>query len=484
MTSGPPRRACEMMLWFILFFGVAAFGATEWWSRSLLEFFIFILAAMCCLRGDFNPPAGGPLIGFMVIIALGAAQALNVRPLAGPAGLLPFTAARPQTLYALLLWAALAALFWSASGILLWEGALRRLALAIFVIGLFIAVVGMLQRGQGNTAYYGLRPVRPGCNPFGPFVNYDDAANWMIGAIFIGAGFFAEQMLRRWRVHLADRAAQLALAVFLLGVTIAAVLTTGSRGAINSFFGSVLLTGFLVAGSFKSSGQRRSSRASLIVLGSLYAYFLYANPKMLGFAGGAFDASAAYRVSMYRSGLRMFLDFPVLGVGLGGFQNAFHAYQEHFVVGLVDHVHSSWLEVALESGILGLLSFSTAILAPLVRLGRSLTLGTRRPGVVTAAWFSALFALLLHGLVEFTFQIPANVVLFVVTLAAVIACLGGGSPSTFRLGLAPAAAFVVLALLSLPPGVSGMSPRFGAPFVASGEQLLARRDADAINIHP
>ena len=475
MTFGPSRRACEMMLWFILFFGVAAFGATEWWSRALLEFFIFILAAMCCLRSDFNPPSGGPLIGFLAIIVLGAVQALNVRPLAGPAGLLPFTAARPQTEYALLMWAAMAALYWSASGILLWEGALRRLALAIFVIGMFIAVVGILQRGQGNTTYYGLRPVRHG-NPFGPFTNYDDAANWMAASTLIGTGLFAERLLRRVRVPLADRFAQLTLAAFILCISVAAILETGSRGAINAFLASALATLFLTSGSLPRARSRRVARAGLILTGGFYAYFLYLNPKWLGFVGGALESSAAYRVSMYRSGLGMLADFPFFGIGLGGFQNAFHPYQEHFVVGLVDHGHSSWLEIALEAGMFGAVAIGAALLAPLAAMGRRLTQGSIQAAALCAGLFAALLALVMHGFVEFNFQIPANATLLVVLLAATSAAIFVPSkdikPVIMRLRAGLVVAFALFALLSIPPGMKGWGLRFGPPFFSSAESLV------------
>jgi hypothetical protein len=64
-------------------------------------------------------------------------------------------------------------------------------------------------------------------------------------------------------------------------------------------------------------------------------------------------------------------------------------------------------------------------------------------------------------------------------MAAVSACVMGRDfqprPDVRPRRLAPAAAFAALALLSLPPGLSGSRPRLGAPFVSPGEPLLARR---------
>lgn len=474
MSLEPPRRACEVTLWFILFFAPAAFGATEWWSRAVIESLIFILAAMCALRRDFSAPTGGPLWGFVFILVLGVLQLAQARPLADPAGLLPFTLVRPQTLYAMLLWTAFAALLWSASGILRWEGALQRLSWAIFLIGLFIAVAGILQRGQGNTAYYGLRPIRQG-NPFGPFTNYDHAASWMVVSIFFGVGLFAEG-LRRARAPLTERLSKQLLIAFALIVQLAAVWETASRGAINALLASALVTAFLAAGALDRAWPRRLSRAGLVFAGLGYALFLYFNPKWLGFTAGGLDISAATRVSMYRSGLSMLADFPVFGTGLGSFRNSFQAYQEPFVTDIVDHIHSSWYEVALESGLLGLGFFGAAVFSPLIALGRRLASSEAVARAIVAGCFAAFFSFALHGLIEFSFQIPANAILFVV----VVAVAAGFNPppvkieggSIGRPGAVIAGAFMVLALLSLPSGFTGIKPRTGASFVVAGDTFL------------
>lgn len=474
MSLEPPRRACEMMLWFILFFAPAAFGATEWWSRAVLESLIFILAAMCALRRDFSAPAGGPLWGFVWILVLGAFQLLQVRPLADPVGLLPFTLSRPQTLYALLMWAALAALLWAASGILRWEGALHRLSWAILLIGLFIAVVGILQRGQGNTAYYGIRPIRHGL-PFGPFTNYNHAATWMVASACVGTGLFVKGF-ERGRAHLTERVARQVLVAFALLILIAGVLETKSRGGINALFTSAIVTAFLAAVAMPRARDRHITCAALILTGGAYAVFLYNNPRWSGFVDGALEASAAYRVSMYRSGLRMLADFPIFGIGLGNFANAFHPYQESFVVGLVDHVHSSWLEIALETGLLGIAAFGAFVLAPLAALGRRLTSIDFNSRAVAAGCFAALLAVTLHGFVEFSFQIPADAVIFVV-LASTMPVLMPSAIKSAPAAVRPprvilAGAFMVLVFLSLPPGFAGGSLRLAAPFQSATDTLL------------
>ena len=161
--SATNRWQCESLLWSILFFAPAAFGAVEWWARAALEFLIFLLAALCAFRRDFVSPPNAALLGLGSVLGLGFLQALHAHSLVDTAVFLPFTAARAQTLYALLWWGALIALLWSTCGILRWKGAARRLSWVIFSSGVAVAVIGFLQRWQGNVSYYvGLRPIYVG----------------------------------------------------------------------------------------------------------------------------------------------------------------------------------------------------------------------------------------------------------------------------------------------------------------------------------
>lgn len=480
MIAEPSRRACEVVLWVILFFAPAAFGATEWWSRAVLEFLIFALAAMCILRSDFVATLRGPLIGFSVILVLGAAQLTQARLMSDPGTSLPFTLSRPQTLYALLHWTAMAALLWVSSGIFRWEGSIKRAFAAIFFTGLFIGVVGIIQRGHSNLYYYGLRPVLYGL-AFGPFANYNHAAAWMVISACVGGGLLLAIFERAGRVPLSDRIAKGALVAFCLAILLAAIIETGSRGAMYSLFASVLFAILLSLRSLDAKGGRRMLLATA-GLCSVAAVGLYlAGPRWLGLVGGKLDESVIYRLSMYRSGLSMFLDFPITGVGLGSFTNAAHAYRESIMPGVVDHVHSSWMEIGLESGIFGLALFLiTAVALPLAALARHIAGRSDDGRAVAAGCFAALLAFTLHGIVEFSFQIPALSMIFVVLLGAATVILGGsGKPHSMRSGAPRAlltASFAALALISLPPGFAGFKPRLTAPFGSSSDTLLPASD--------
>lgn len=476
MIPGPSRRACEIMLWFILFFAPAAFGATEWWSRAILESLIFLLAGMCAMRPDFASPLKAPLIGFAAIIFVGVLQLAEARPLNGPGNLLPFTLSRPQTAYAVLLWAALAALLWASSGIFRWEGGIRRAAVAIFLIGLFIGVVGIIQRSHSNLYYYGIRPVLYGL-AFGPFANYNHAAAWMVVSVCIGGGILCAIYLHASRSSMSERIAQGALVAFCLAILVAAIISTGSRGALSSLVISTLVVGCLSAAALVPKYSRRAALGAVMLWLAASIGVSLASPRLLALIGGQFDQSVIHRLSMYRSGMAMLLDFPIMGVGLGAFANAAHSYRETVLPGLVDHVHSSWLEIGLESGMLALGVFLiAAIFAPLVGLAKKIIYSGKQGRAATLGCFAALLAFVMHGIVEFSFQIPALAALFVVLLGASSTLLGGEGHSDAAPKMEPrvklAGAFAVLALFSLPPGFSGLDPRLTAPFRFASDTLL------------
>ncbi len=146
----------EALLLCALAFGPLAFGAVEAWSLAVLQALVFAALALAILRGA-KREGRSQLAPFFVsvvgIAVLGFLQFLHPRPLTQPSAILPFTVAVHRTGPAALLWAAYAALLWCASRALDGRPALRRLAWTVFLVGTAVAVIGLMQGGQGNNAY-------------------------------------------------------------------------------------------------------------------------------------------------------------------------------------------------------------------------------------------------------------------------------------------------------------------------------------------
>lgn len=78
------------------------------------------------------------------------------------------------------------------------------------------------------------------------------------------------------------------------------------------------------------------------------------------------DYSTAERLAHWFAGLHMFLDHPLLGVGIGNYANA---YPQYFITIFTDplgHAHNYYINIAAETGSIGLTAFVLFLLAVFV----------------------------------------------------------------------------------------------------------------------
>jgi O-antigen ligase len=116
--------------------------------------------------------------------------------------------------------------------------------------------------------------------------------------------------------------------------------------------------------------------------------------------------------------LRMWRDFPVFGSGLGSFPVVFPRYSAEGTLESYTHAHNDYLELAAETGLLGI-----GLLGLLVSLSFAAALRAqqlRKDPVMRGISFAAMMgiiALMIHSTVDFNLQIPANALTFVLLLA-------------------------------------------------------------------
>ena len=105
-------------------------------------------------------------------------------------------------------------------------------------------------------------------------------------------------------------------------------------------------------------------------------------------------------------------DAPLVGYGLGGFQDAFRAYMTpELGRGEWDMAHSSYLENAMELGLVGAAVFYAVLAAILWRILRGTQ--TRRNAVAVSAFALSVGSIgALHSVVDFSLQMPATAALF------------------------------------------------------------------------
>ena len=198
-------------------------------------------------------------------------------------------------------------------------------------------------------------------------------------------------------------------------VSLVGLLATYTRGAWLGFVVGVLA---LIPATRKG---RRLLLGGLIVLGLI----TLAGPQHLRqrflTMGDPDDPTVKERVYMWRSGLTMWRQHPVLGVGPGGVKREYASYAlPEAVKKRTGHVHNTPLQVLVERGVLGLAAWVwiwAAFYARGIRLLRRLPSEARQERALVAGSLAAITGFLIAGLSEHNFG-DSEVVMVAWTLMA------------------------------------------------------------------
>jgi O-antigen ligase len=119
------------------------------------------------------------------------------------------------------------------------------------------------------------------------------------------------------------------------------------------------------------------------------------------------EAGVRERVYMWRSGLAMWRERPVLGVGPGGVKRDYPAYaRPEAIKKRTSHVHSTPLQILIERGVLGLagwLAIWAAFFTRCVGLLRRLPAEATAERVLVVGSLAAIVGFLVGGLSEYNF---------------------------------------------------------------------------------
>ena len=416
----------------------------------------------------------------VAIWAFGVARAGHRLPwLAAPALALPALAlvqvilarsvVRVFTLEAAALLAAMAGVlvFWSERA--RDAGAARRLVLVVLATCGAQALFGAVQWSISPSRIYG-RDSPYVTTPFGSYVNH----NHFAGLVGMGAVLAAGLAVAHARRRDAMSPASLASGGAALGL-VAAHLASRSRGGLVALLGGLTALGALWLAAVSLRGGRRRSAVAVIAVAVLLmvGFGVAAIPGgsrhhlATAFAGPV-DGSGVYRVDVAAATLRAFADRPLMGWGLGAYEDAVPAYKRRHGDVRVRHAESDVLELLAEGGLAGLALVAWLMVEILRGLRDRLTASRdqfRNALAIAAAGGAA--TLLVHSLFDFNMRLPAN--------ALVCAALAGlaASPRTpgRALGgrwLAGAVAFACILL--------ALGCAWRAAGVPRSEQALAMRD--------
>jgi O-antigen ligase len=293
----------------------------------------------------------------------------------------------------------------------------RRLAKTVVLVGFAMTIEALVQQAYTANMIYGLYQPRWDWAVFGPYVNRNLFAGYMLMAVPLGVGLTVEAFegLRhawgRRRRHgwlaLGDPEASTFLRWAAVSMTLVVGLwATRSRGAVLG-----LLVWAIAASLF--ARRRLLTLVGVVLIVGLGVAWLGVEANLGAFRGrGYLDTP---RLQIWTDSLRLFRLSPVFGAGFNAFGTALPPRQTVLKSEWIGTTHNDYLQVLVDLGVIG------AALAA-VLLWRLLRSGVRaaRHGAFHAGLFGSLVAVLAHNLVDCNWQLPANAATFVAISALVM----------------------------------------------------------------
>jgi O-antigen ligase len=280
----------------------------------------------------------------------------------------------------------------------------RRLLRTVVYTGLALTVVALVQAvSPAPRRLYGLWQPRWDWAVFGPYVNRNHFADYLVMAAALAVGFALEALgrlraawaTRRQRFLLLGEAEGLAFAraAGVVMVIVAGLVASQSRGGVSAAALAMLLMPL-------AAPRRRGTALAILALVAMGAVWIGLGGVLAAFEVRGIRGS---RLDLWRDMLPIVPQFPVFGVGWNAFATAYPWYQTIWKTEWIGEAHNDYLQALLDGGVLGL-----ALVGALLALVFRAAIGRARRSPMDLGLLGALLGLALHELVDFGGQIPAN----------------------------------------------------------------------------
>jgi hypothetical protein len=361
--------------------------------------------------------------------ASGIVSQLDLGPLAqaGVATAHPLSIAPRLTVTGLAVIASLALLVIGAARLLSLTST-RGLAKAITVIGVLLALTGIVQQPLFTGKIYGFWTPLMGGNPYGPFVNKNHFAGWMLMGLpitlgLIGGGVargirgarsgFRERLL--WFAS-PDASDMLLLMGAALIMALSLVLTM-SRSGLSAAILAIGLTSLLSLR--KQDTLTKKIFGAVLVSAVIVIVVAWVGPAAIAanFAAANWNEINARR-GPWEDAIGIIRLYPLVGTGLNTYGVATLFYQHHDLAQHYAQAHNDYLQLAAEGGLLLVVPAALCAAAFILAVRRRF----RQESSVTTYWIRAgavtgIAAMALQETVEFSLQMPGNAFLFAILCA-------------------------------------------------------------------
>ena len=336
----------------------------------------------------------------------------------------PLSLNPPETAIALLVDLLALAAFWIIRNAVAGSG-MRTFVRTILGIGLVVsvvAIVGAAIKSPTSHLVYGLfEPTDPAARPYGPFVNRNEMATWVLLALPLVVGYAAARIRRRSQsgVPTVD-----ATTVWFAGgaaVMIAALVLSLSRSGIIAAAAEAIVA---VALSLNAAERRRHVALAAVGLGAAAIAIALAMPRTSELIG-RFDRTltikgADGRTAIWRDTRAMIRDFPWTGVGAGAYPTGMLVYQQGSRLFFNNHAHDEYLQVIAEGGALVALPLTVAACAFALLVASRLSTDRSALYWIRAGAVTGVVGALLQSVWEVGLAAPANALLFAAVCAIAV----------------------------------------------------------------
>jgi len=320
---------------------------------------------------------------------------------------------------------------------------LAALGFGIAAIGLVLAIFGVVQRSTGTLKIYGFwSPVHQPYQIYGPFVNKNHFAGWMLMAIPVTLGLACAGLASAARTTRSDwRSRVLWFAsrdanhivwatICAFAMSVALVLTLSRSGILVFFLTMLMIAALLMRRRAGGHWALRALGVAIVLMLALGVFALTGlEPVARRFATGP---GLSGRQFGWFGAIRIARAFPITGSGINTYKTAMLFYSTRAPDGPYwDAAHDDYLQIASEGGLLVGVPLVIAILL----VAREIRWRLREDYDNRTYWIRVGAAIGMVGiavqeLVDFSLQIPGNVVLLAVLCA--VATHTPGNPRRLR----------------------------------------------------
>ena len=312
-----------------------------------------------------------------------------------------------------------------------------RLGGGLIALGTLVALVAIIQDAMTShlLAYdvkiYGFWEPQNRATPYGPFVNRNHYAGWILMTLPVALGCLAgllENGFRQVRPTLRDRLLWMGSPaggrawLLLLGIAVMtlSLLLSESRSGPAAFAMAVAIAGVVVLPGSRPWLRAAAGLGLALLLVAAVAIWAGADTGLARFSSVSTEIGA--RLSAWSDALAIVGAFPIFGTGLNTYGAASLLYQSTSLTSHYREAHNDYLQLAAEGGLL----LGIPVLLCLWQLVRLIGARFAAPDPDRVRYWirvgatTGLLGIAIQSLVEFSLQMPGNAALFAVLAGVAI----------------------------------------------------------------